>query len=213
MADIDAVLARVSDLERAIVTVTEAQKSGRWVLPIVIGVFVGVGGILGALNVYSIARIDTVGDRVSDTRDQATETGANVTVLTGRFDAIDKTVTQIDVSVSGLKDRMDGLDRKADFLTSTTTSSPSRSGSKRANCQVFAIRTSRRPGFASASRPASSASPEAGGAAVGPPCASRRARRQQRQVERAREIEFIADAPAWDWVHPPKWGRGGVTIG
>lgn len=120
-AEIDAIRARMTELERAMVEVSHAQRSARWVLPIAVSVFVAGAGVLGALNVYAIARIDTVSDRVSDTRDQATKTGADVTVLTGRFDALEKTVAQIDGTVQGMSADVQTLGGKVDFLTATTT--------------------------------------------------------------------------------------------
>ena len=50
----------------------------------------------------------------------ADDCGSACTV-TGRFDAMDKTVAQIDASVGVINDRVGDLDRKVDFLTSTTT--------------------------------------------------------------------------------------------
>jgi hypothetical protein len=113
MAEIDAILARVSELERAMVEITQAQKSARWVLPIAISIFVAGAGLVGALNVYAIARIDTVGDRVSDTRDTATTIGADVTVLKGRFDGLERQVANVD-------SRLGAVNEKVDYLTATT---------------------------------------------------------------------------------------------
>jgi hypothetical protein len=113
MAEIDSVLARVTELERAMIGITESHKSGKSLLSIALSVFVAVSASLVGLSIYSINRIDVVSDRVSDTRDETTKIGAGLTVLAGRFDGLEKQVDQVDVRVQSLGD-------KVDYLTSTT---------------------------------------------------------------------------------------------
>ena len=95
------------------VEINQAQRSGRWVLPIAVSVFVAGAGLVGALNVYSIARIDTVGDRVNDTRTTTSAVAADVTVLKNDVDSVDTQVARIDA-------RVETLDYKVDYLTATT---------------------------------------------------------------------------------------------
>lgn len=92
MTELEKLEARMSQYEKAITEVGALQRTGRWVLTTAVAVFLGVGAIIGALNVYSISRVDTVGDRANDTANAVAEMKGDVIVIKGRLDSIDKTV-------------------------------------------------------------------------------------------------------------------------
>ena len=103
MTELEKLEARMSQYEKAITEVGALQRTGRSVLGMAVTAFVGVGAIIGALNVYSISRVDTVGDRANDTANAVAEMKGNVTLIKDQLARIEATVQSTGADVVGLK--------------------------------------------------------------------------------------------------------------
>lgn len=102
MTELEKLEARMSQYERALTEVGALQRTGRSVLTTAVAVFLGVGAIIGALNVYSISRVDTVGDRANDTANVVAEMKGEVIVIKGRLDSLDNNVTAIQADIRAI---------------------------------------------------------------------------------------------------------------
>lgn len=103
MTEIEKLEARMSQFERALADVGALQRNGRWVLGIAVTAFLAVGAVIASLNIYSIGRIDTVGDRTNDTRSDVGVMKGDISVIKDQLARIEGTVQSTGADVAQLK--------------------------------------------------------------------------------------------------------------